>query len=156
MHIIFRSSTYGDPDFERAAWSIIQSSTRTLRRRTGSLIADLVEADRLHASTACKAHPVGYRDIPRGLSSFTWRRPFLQPITPEQPAPEQPASSTCSSVADVGANPSLPAAVCRWCHQLLFNMQQCGRRGCKSLSTCSGVPMVPPPSLQHSTFSAET
>ena len=30
-----------------------------------SLIADLVEADQLHASTACKAHPVGYRDIPR-------------------------------------------------------------------------------------------
>ena len=66
MHIIFRSSTYGDPDLELAAWSIIQSSTRTLRRRTGSLIADLVEEDRLHASTACKAHPVGYRDIPRG------------------------------------------------------------------------------------------
>ncbi len=28
-------------------------------------------------------------------------------------------------------------------------MQQSGRRGCKSLPTCSGVPMVPPPSLQH-------
>ncbi len=59
MHIIFQSSTYGDPDLEHAAWSI----------------ADLVEADRLHASTACKAHPVGYRDIPRGPSSITeWRR----------------------------------------------------------------------------------
>jgi hypothetical protein len=28
-------------------------------------------------------------------------------------------------------------------------MQQSGRAGCKSLPTCSGVPMVPPPSLQH-------
>jgi hypothetical protein len=53
-------------------------------------------------------------------------------------------SSTCSRVAEQGASPFLPAAVCRWCHHLLFNMQQCGRAGCKSLSTCSGVPMVPP------------
>jgi hypothetical protein len=29
------------------------------------------------------------------------------------------------------------------------NIQQSGRAGCKSLPTCSGVPMVPPPSLQH-------
>ena len=28
--------------------------------------AHLLSFDRLHASTACKAHPVGYRDIPRG------------------------------------------------------------------------------------------
>jgi hypothetical protein len=90
VHIIFWSSTYGDTDLEHAA-SSNQSSTRTLRRRTVRLIAELVEADRLHASTACKAHPVGYRDIPRGPSSFTWRRPLLQPTTTEQPAPEQPA-----------------------------------------------------------------
>jgi hypothetical protein len=32
VHVIFRSSTYGDPDLEHAAWSIIQGSTRTLRR----------------------------------------------------------------------------------------------------------------------------
>jgi hypothetical protein len=37
-------------------------------------------------------------------------------------------SSTCSRVADVGANPSLPAAVCRWCHHLLFNTAPSQRR----------------------------
>jgi len=66
------------------------------------------------------------------------------------------AGPTCSRVAEQGASPFPPAAVCRWCHHLLFNMQQSGRAGCKSLPTCSGVPMVPPPSLQHCTFSAET
>jgi hypothetical protein len=59
------------------------------------------------------------------------------------------AGPTCSRVAEQGASPFPPAAVCRWCHHLLFNMQQSGRAGCKSLPTCSGVPMVPPPSLQH-------
>ncbi len=58
-------------------------------------------------------------------------------------------SSTCSRAALQGASNSSPVAVCRWCHQLLFNMQQSGIAGCKSLLTCSGVPMVPPTSLQH-------
>ncbi len=216
-----------------------------------------LSCDRLHASTACKAHPVGYRDIPRRShhpshggdlffspqrrssqrrssqhrssqprssqrrssqrrssqrrssqcwssqcwSSQRWssqrrssqrrfnmqqsgRRgckslptcsgvpmgppPSLQhaaewqtwvqipPYLQRWAAGATTFSSTCSRVADVGANPSLPAAVCQCGHHLLFNMQQSGRRGCKSLPTCSGVPMVPPPSLQHSKFSAET
>jgi hypothetical protein len=36
-------------------------------------------------------------------------------------------SSTCSRVAEQSASPSPPEAVCRWCHKLLFNMQQSGR-----------------------------
>jgi hypothetical protein len=71
----------------------MQQRTRGVQRISQPLHLHIIiglSCYRLHASTACKAHPVGYRDIPRGLSSFIWRRPLLQPTTPEQPAPEQP------------------------------------------------------------------